>query len=117
MVLGVSAVPAQAGRPGAKVVVGESRHDFGDVFAGQFMDHVFTIRNEGTEPLTLSDVIPATAKTSRNKPAAQPALMHGFVNVLSGLLPGATAIKDPLEPLSLSGARLSSNRTLEPTPT
>jgi hypothetical protein len=95
--------------------VAEYRHDFGDVFSGQFMDHVFTIRNEGTEPLTLSDVVPATAKTSRNAPGAGPAIMHGFINVSSGFLPGAAAIKNPLGFLGRNGAR--SIRSLEPVPT
>src|SRR5215470_4253245 len=58
LLLAMSAPYAHARSSGAKVVVPEYRHDFGNIFAGQFMDHVFTIRNEGTVPLTLSDVVP-----------------------------------------------------------
>ena len=52
-----NAWPAEAGTSGPKIVVAEYRHDFGEAFAGQFMDHVFTIRNEGTAPLSLSDEV------------------------------------------------------------
>jgi hypothetical protein len=47
------------------MVIPETSYDFGDVFAGQYMYHVFPIRNDGTSPLTLSDELPG-------KPAVKP---------------------------------------------
>jgi len=78
---------AQARSSGPRVVVSEIRHDFGDVFAGQFMDHVFTIRNEGSSPLTLSDVVPHTPNASVYKPATHRTLADRLARRLAGLFP------------------------------
>jgi hypothetical protein len=52
----------------AKAVIPVQRYDFGDAFAGQFLDHTFAIRNEGTSPLLLSDDLPVSPMP--NKPLA-----------------------------------------------
>jgi len=44
---------AYQGRP--KAVVDYTRYDFGVVFTGEQLFHVFSIRNEGSAPLTLLD--------------------------------------------------------------
>jgi hypothetical protein len=46
---------ARAGQGRAKAVVGQTRYNFGEVFAGEQLVHVFSILNEGTAPLTLLD--------------------------------------------------------------
>jgi len=69
LVLVINSFQAQARSSGPKVMVSEYRHDFGDVFPGQFMDHVFTIHNEGTAPLTLSDVVRHAPDASVYRPA------------------------------------------------
>jgi hypothetical protein len=114
--LALNAPHAHAKSSGAKVVVSEYRYDFGDVFAGQFMNHVFTIRNEGTVPLTLSDVVPATLKSSWDSPAVRPAI-HGQVNFSSHFLASDAAIKGPRMLPAPMAARLNSSRSLEPVPT
>ena len=116
LLLAANAPQAHAGNSGAKVVVPEYRHDFGDVFAGQFMDHVFTIRNEGTDPLTLSDVVPATLKSSWYSPAVPPA-MHLRFDVSSGFVASEAAIKGPRIPPTAIMAGLRSSRSPEPVPT
>ena len=116
LLLAMHAPHAHARSSGAKVVVPEYRHDFGDVFAGQFMDHVFSIRNEGTVPLTLSDVVPATLKSSWYSPAVPPSL-HTEVDVSSGLIASEAALKGPRISLAPIAVRLSAARSLEPVPT
>lgn len=116
LLLAMHAPHAHARSSGAKVVVREYRHDFGDVFAGQFMDHVFTIRNEGTVPLTLSDVVPATLKSSWYSPALPPSL-HTDVDISSGLIASEASVKRPRISVAPIPARLSSARSLEPVPT
>jgi len=46
-------VQAGDGRP--KAVVTQTRFDLGSVYAGEVLIHVFSIRNDGTAPLTLLD--------------------------------------------------------------
>ena len=116
LLLAANAPHAHAGNSSAKVVVPEYRHDFGDVFAGQFMDHVFTIRNEGTAPLTLSDVVPATLKSSWYSPAVPPA-MRARVDVSSGFVASEAAVKGPRIPPNAIMAGLRSSRSPEPVPT
>jgi hypothetical protein len=45
----------RAGQGRAKAVVSHTRFSFGEVFAGEQLVHVFSIRNEGAAPLTLLD--------------------------------------------------------------
>src|SRR5215469_10213368 len=116
LLLAMSAPYAHARSSGAKVVVPEYRHDFGDIFAGQFMDHVFTIRNEGTVPLTLSDVVPATLKSSLYSPAGSPTRLTQ-VNVSPGFVASNVAIRRSPIPLAPIAARLTSGSSPEPVPT
>ena len=48
-----SASQGQSGVP--KMVLDNTRHDFGEVFAGEDLSHVFLVRNSGSVPLELSD--------------------------------------------------------------
>lgn len=47
-----SAQASQAAGPSA--VIESTRHDFGEVFVGEELSHVFTVRNMGGSPLVLS---------------------------------------------------------------
>ncbi|HLF85081.1 MAG TPA: hypothetical protein VI837_12980 [Blastocatellia bacterium] len=49
-----SASSARAGADGPEVVIGSTRRDFGDVFAGEELEQNFPVRNAGTKPLELS---------------------------------------------------------------
>src|SRR5215831_20467028 len=73
----VATPPASGGEPKPRIVVPEEVYDFGETFAGEHMDHVFTIRNEGTAPLELSDA-PETAPAPRPTPPPAPALTGAF---------------------------------------
>jgi hypothetical protein len=70
----VASVPLASGRDSKpRIVITETSYDFGDVFAGQYMYHVFPMRNEGTLPLTMSDELPgkpAVKPSSPSSPAA-----------------------------------------------
>jgi hypothetical protein len=37
-----------------QLVIDSTKHDFGEVFAGEELEHIFTVRNVGTVPLELS---------------------------------------------------------------
>lgn len=45
---------AQGSPDGPEVVMGPTRRDFGDVFAGEELEQNFPVRNAGTKPLELS---------------------------------------------------------------
>lgn len=70
----VASPPLASGRDSKpRIVITETSYDFGDVFAGQYMYHVFPMRNEGTLPLTMSDELPgkpAVKPSSPSSPAA-----------------------------------------------
>jgi len=82
---GTHAFPTRASSSGPKVVASEHRHDFGEVFVGQFIDHVFTIRNEGTSPLTLSETVPHPQSSSSYRPGTFQAAARGLVPARPGL--------------------------------
>ena len=67
---GVAAALASGGEPKPRIVVPEEVYDFGETFAGEHMDHVFTIRNEGTAPLELSDESGTTPAARPSAPAS-----------------------------------------------
>jgi hypothetical protein len=63
--------------PSPKVVMDESRHEFGDVYAGESFFHVFVVHNGGTVPLELSEGKPTSPKPppdphQKSKPAQTP---------------------------------------------
>jgi len=66
----VATLPASGGEPKPQIVVPEEVYDFGETFAGEHMDHVFTIRNEGTAPLELSDESGSTPTARPSPPAS-----------------------------------------------
>ena len=83
-------VTAQAKNSGPKLVVSEYRHTFGDIFAGQFVDYAFTIRNEGTAPLMLSEDVrhaPISSALSGPGRAGFPRLSTGSLQALASLTP------------------------------
>lgn len=49
-----SASSARASADGPEVVMGSTRRDFGEVFAGEELEQNFPVRNAGTKPLELS---------------------------------------------------------------
>jgi hypothetical protein len=66
----VASAPLASGRDSKpRIVITETSYDFGDVFAGQYMYHVFPIRNEGTLPLTMSDELPGKPAVKPSSPA------------------------------------------------
>ncbi len=46
----------EAEKKGPKIVFEETSFDFGDIFQGDQVEHVFTFENSGTEPLILTNV-------------------------------------------------------------
>jgi hypothetical protein len=49
-----SASSARSGADGPEVIMGSTKRDFGDVFAGEELEQNFPVRNAGTKPLELS---------------------------------------------------------------
>jgi hypothetical protein len=113
--LAINTPLAQSQSSAPKVVVPEYRHDFGEIFAGQFMDHIFTIRNDGTAPLKLSDEAPHSPKASSDRPAASArtatALFRGSVVAPESNAAGAPGV------LVLNAAKAGWTRPGEPAPT
>jgi hypothetical protein len=67
----VASAPLASGRDSKpRIVIPETTYDFGDVFAGQYMYHVFPMRNEGTLPLTMSDELPGKPAVKPSSPAS-----------------------------------------------
>lgn len=112
VILAINVLQAQARSSGPKVVVSEYRHDFGQVFAGQFMDHVFTIRNEGTSSLTLSDSVRHPANASVYSPVVRAGLANGLVQAGRFRLNAATRVTP-----SFLAAGAASNGPGTPAPT
>lgn len=52
----VGLVPVAASAAGPKLVVAKAEHDFGQVFEGQKVDHVFRFQNAGDAPLIIDRV-------------------------------------------------------------
>ena len=56
LTLAVSISAASQGQGGVpKLTLDNARHDFGEVFAGEDLSHVFLVRNNGSVPLELFD--------------------------------------------------------------
>ena len=49
--------------PGRLVVVGESSHDFGAAFAGDRLEHTFTLKCVGSGPVLFTRAIPSVSAT------------------------------------------------------
>jgi len=113
----INALQTQARTSGPKIVVSEYRHDFGEVFAGQFMDHVFTIRNEGTSPLTLSDVVPHPPNASVYRQAPHRVLASGLIQGLSGLFSLKAATTGTAGFIAANAGKAGSSGPALPVPT
>ncbi|MCC5920402.1 MAG: DUF1573 domain-containing protein [Cyclobacteriaceae bacterium] len=65
---------AQDEASGAKIVFAEELHDFGDIYQGDRVSHVFKYKNEGTEPLIITNVMTTcgctASKYKKNEPIA-----------------------------------------------
>jgi peroxiredoxin len=48
--------PTPAGQGSGKIAFAETTHDFGDIWLGDPLEFYFTVRNEGTTPLQITDV-------------------------------------------------------------
>jgi len=55
-------------KSGAKIEFAEKSKDFGDIFQGDKVTHVFNFKNTGTEPLVLSNVITSCGCTATECP-------------------------------------------------
>ncbi len=53
----------QPAKPTAEAIIDSTKHDFGEVFAGEELEHTFTIRNVGLGALELSQT-PLTAQAA-----------------------------------------------------
>jgi|SRR5690606_18685717 len=53
---------------GPQITFAESSHDFGDIKQGDKVEHTFTFKNSGTEPLILSNVLTTCGCTATNWP-------------------------------------------------
>lgn len=61
LLLSISGMAQQAGaesasQNGPKITFQETEYNFGDIKQGEKVEHVFTFKNSGTEPLILSNV-------------------------------------------------------------
>jgi hypothetical protein len=74
----ISSASIVTAAPSPKVVMDESRHEFGDVYAGEQFFHVFIVHNAGTVPLELTEGKPTSPKLppdphqKSSKPAQTP---------------------------------------------
>jgi hypothetical protein len=59
-------VPGKASAAEPRVVIGEDRFDFGEVFEDRQLSHTFVIKNSGNAPLEISKVDPDCACTVAN---------------------------------------------------
>jgi hypothetical protein len=66
----------RAGQGRAKAVVTHTRFNLGEVFAGEQLVHVFSIRNEGTAPLTLLDKARDTEGKGKRDESSQPRIVY-----------------------------------------
>jgi hypothetical protein len=57
-------------------VVTHTRFNFGEVFAGEQLVHVFSIRNEGAAPLTLLDKARDTEGKGNRDDRSQPRIVY-----------------------------------------
>ena len=62
----ISSANARAQASAPDLAIDSTRRDFGDVFAGEELDHVFTVRNAGSAPLELAE---KSVTTGSNLPA------------------------------------------------
>lgn len=53
---------------GPEITFAEASHDFGDIQQGDKVEHTFTFKNSGTEPLILSNVLTTCGCTATNWP-------------------------------------------------
>ena len=72
LVAASSASPQKKSAASPELVIDGTRRDFGEVFVGEELSHVFTVRNVGTAPLELAN----KSLTSRS-PASSPAELTG----------------------------------------
>jgi hypothetical protein len=70
LLLATSASLASGRDSKPRIVIPQTSYDFGDIFAGQYMYHVFPMRNEGTLPLTMSDELPGKPGVKPSPPAS-----------------------------------------------
>lgn len=66
--LSVFAQDAEEKVAGPEIVFAEASHDFGDIKQGDKVEHVFTFKNTGTEPLILSNVLTTCGCTAPDWP-------------------------------------------------
>jgi hypothetical protein len=90
----------RAGQSRAKAVVTHTRFNFGEVFAGEQLVHVFSIRNEGTAPLTLLDKARDTEGKGNRDDRSPPRIVYARATLpairdVSGLA-GAPIAREPV---------------------
>jgi hypothetical protein len=91
---------AHSGQGRPKAVVTETRFDFGAVFAGEQLIHVFSIRNEGTAPLTLLDKARDTeGMDNRNRTSQQRISYAGAAFPALEYVPAMRLVPVPAEPV------------------
>jgi hypothetical protein len=64
-----------ASKPQAQAVLDATRRDYGDVFEGEELEHIFNVRNTGNAVLTLAQLKPAVVvQRKRTAQTTTPAL-------------------------------------------
>ena len=66
--LSVFAQNAENNAPGPEITFAEASYDFGNIKQGDKVEHVFTFKNTGTEPLILSNVLTTCGCTASDWP-------------------------------------------------
>jgi HYDIN/CFA65/VesB-like, Ig-like domain len=86
-----SASPLYISNASPELVIDSTRRDFGEVFVGEEIDQVFTVRNVGTSPLELG----IKTVTARSSAASQGQLISasGRLDPVINYLKPAAAIK------------------------
>jgi hypothetical protein len=88
-----SASPANKSGASPELVIDSTRRDFGDVFVGEELDQIFTVRNVGTAPLELANKTLAARSSAASPVELIRASSPGSRNALSSYLKPAAAIK------------------------
>jgi hypothetical protein len=88
-----SASPAGTSTASPELAIDMTRRDFGEVFVGEELDQIFTVRNVGTAPLELANKTLAARAPSATRPRPAAAGSADLRNVAVNYLKPAAAVK------------------------
>ena len=81
-----SASSVRASSDGPEVVMGSTRRDFGDVFAGEELEQNFPVRNAGNKPLELSQKSTLGARSSPTSSSVRAAVWRSNEQLLTRIV-------------------------------